>query len=495
MLGPESYQISMGPSRPRGERSPPLRVGERRVFFGGAGGFCARLIFGKIRQSGISGDLMGLRSGLLAALLTSAVISSSASVAQPTQPSQPTGPSSAPPIQIPLPVATDIEDLPVMARPRPDYDALGIPVGGFLLFPQLTAYGTYDSNVFRTTESTLDDYFFTFAPSLRLKSNWGLNSLELYGGANAYQYLTYSHQNLADWNVGADGRYDIAEGISLYANGMLSDAHESLASPNTVGNQQSPTRYYDKHADISTTVQPNRLGFNAGGIFDRYDYDNTPLIGGGRENNADRSFDDYQAYLRAFYEFSPGYTIFARTTYESRQFDQFLDRSGVHRSSTGYRVDGGADVQFTHLISGEVYLGYLKYDFSRPLTDVGGVDYGAKLDWLATPLITVHLEGERTLTPIILPGASVQDNETVSLSADYELLRNLIIQARTDYIDSSYPGTNRHDKAPDFQLGTKYLINHLMSLDLDYILTKRTSNAPGGTFNDNEITLGLTLHE
>ena len=34
-----------------------------------------------------------------------------------------------------------------------------------------------------------------------------------------------------------------------------------------------------------------------------------------------------------------------------------------------------------------------------------------------------------------------------------------------------------------------------MSLDLDYILTKRTSNAPGGTFNDNEITLGLTLHE
>ena len=438
---------------------------------------------------------MNLKAGLLAAFVAMAVIPSGASKAQPTQPAQPTGPSGAPPIQIPLPVATDIEDMPVMARPRPDYDPLGIPVGGFLLFPTLVGYGTYDSNVFRTTNNTLDDYFFTISPSLRLKSNWGLNSLELYGGANAYQYLTYSHQNLADWNVGGDGRYDIAEGISVYANGSVSDAHESLASPNTVGNQQSPTRYYDKHADFSTTVQPNRLGFNAGGIFDAYDYVNTRLIGGGLENNADRNFDEYQAYLRPFYEFSPNLTIFARGYYDSRQYAQFLDRSGVHRSSTGYEVDGGADVQFTHLISGEVYVGYLKYDFSKPLTDVTGLNYGVKLDWLATPLITVHLEGERTLTPVILPGAPVQDNKIVSLSADYELLRNLIIQARTDYYDSAYPGSTRHDKAPDFQLGTKFLINHLMSLDLDYILTKRASNAPGGTFDDSQITLGLTLHE
>jgi hypothetical protein len=438
---------------------------------------------------------MGLRLGLLAALLTSAVISSSASVAQPVQPAQPAGPTATLPSQTPLPVTTDIEDLPVMARPRPDYDPLGIPVGGFLLFPQLVVDGTYDSNVFRTTNNTLDDFFFTFSPSLRLKSNWGLNSLELYSGANAFQYLTYSHQNLADWNVGADGRYDIAEGIGVYANGVASEAHESLASPNTLGNQQSPTRYYDKHADISTTIQPNRLGFNLGGTFDRYDYANAPLIGGGSENNADRNFDEYQAYLRAFYEFSPGYTLFLRTTYDSRQYDQFLDRSGLHRSSTGYHVNGGADLQFTHLISGEVYLGYLRYNFAAPLVDVGGFDYGAKLDWLATPLITVHLEGSRTLSPIILPGASVQDNKSVGLSLDYELLRNLIIQARTDYVDSSYPGIARHDKAPDFQVGAKYLVNHLISLDAGYIFTKRTTNVQGATFDDSMITLGITLHE
>jgi hypothetical protein len=436
---------------------------------------------------------MGLWTNIAAASFASAVIFPSAGIAQPAQPTGPSSGAGLPP-QISLPVATDIEDLPVIARPRPDYDPLGIPVGGFLLFPQLTTDGTYDSNVFRTTDNTLDDLYFTVSPSLRLRSNWGPDSLEFYGGTNAYLYLRYSHENLADWDVGTDGRYDIAEGIAVYGNGTVSEAHESLASPNVIGNQQSPTRYYDKHIDVSTTVQPNRLGFNAGGIFDRYDYVDTPLIGGGLEDNNDRNFDDYQAFAKAFYEFSPGYTLFLRSSYESRQFDQFLDRNGLHRSSTGYHADGGAELQPTHLISGEVYVGYLKYDFSTPLVDVGGLDYGAKLDWLATPLITVHLEGGRTLNQIILVGASIQDSKSVTLSADYELLRNLIIQARADYIDSSYPGITRHDKEPDFGIGGKYLINHTISLDMNYMLTKRSTNALGGTFNNNEVTVGITLH-
>jgi len=260
-----------------------------------------------------------------AAFFVSAALFSSAGRAQPVQPTAPSNGAALPP-QFSLPVTTDVEDLPVMARPRPDYDPLGIPVGGFMLFPQLTLDGIYDSNVFRTTDNLLDDYYFTFSPSLRLRSNWGLNSLEFYGGTNAYQYLRYSHENLADWNVGTDGRYDIAHGIAVYANGAVSEVHESLASPNVIGNQQSPTRYYDKHADVSATVQPNRLGFNLGGTFDRYDYVDTLLIGGGLEDNNDRNFDDYQAYARAFYEFSPGYTFFLRTSYESRQFDQ---RAGI----------------------------------------------------------------------------------------------------------------------------------------------------------------------
>ena len=420
-------------------------------------------------------------------------LTTTAATAQ-VQPVAPSAGASATPFPG-LSAPTEIEDLPVMARPRPEFDALGIHAGGFLLFPQINVQGTYDSNVFRTSNNELDDYFFTLAPSLRLRSNWGRNSLEFYGGLIDYQYLTYAQQNLADWNIGSDGRYDISESVSLYGNGSAAEEHESLASPNVVGNQQTPTRYYDKHVELSPSVQFNRLGFTAGGIFDRYDYTNTPLVGGGLENNTDRDFDEYQAYLKSSYDLSPGYSLFAKASYDTRQFDQYLDRNGLHRSSIGYRADGGADLQLTHLISGQVYIGYLKYSFAAPLPDVSGVDYGVKLDWLATPLITVHLEGSRTLNPITLVNASIQDTKSVALSLDYELKRNVIIQARADYLDSTYPGIVRHDQAPDFAVGVKYLVNHLISLDANYTYAKRSTNAAGGTFQDNLFTVGVSLHE
>jgi hypothetical protein len=392
-------------------------------------------------------------------------------------------------------VSTAEEDLPVMSRPRPEFDPIGIPVSSFLLFPQLSLDGSYDTNVLRTPTNDQSDYFFTIAPSFRMTSQWNRHMLEFYGGLSDYQYLKITQENLADWNFGADGRYDIAGGSSVFANGSISELHELLSSPNTVGNQKSPNRYYDDHAEVDATVQPSLLGFSAGGIFDRYDYLNTPLIGGGLINNTDRDFDDYQGYAKAFYDFSPGYSGFLRGTYESRDFDQFLDRTGLHRASTGYRMDGGVDLQVTHLISGEVYLGYLKYDFMAPLVDVSGIDYGVKLDWLATPLITVHLFGGRSLSQVILANASIQDNKQIGVSADYELRRNIIVQAHAIYVQSSYPGITRQDTAPDLGIGVKYLLNRHFSFDATYDYTDRTSDVSGASFKDSLIMIGINLRD
>ncbi len=391
--------------------------------------------------------------------------------------------------------STAIEDLPVMARPRPEFDPIGIPVSSFLLFPQLGVNGSYDTNVLRTSTGDTSDYFFTIAPSFRLKSQWNQHMLELYGGVTDYQYAKVTQEDLADWNFGADGRYDITGGSSIYGNGAVSELHELLSSPNTVGNQKTPNRYYDDHAEVDATVQPSLLGFSAGGVFDRYDYLNTPIVGGGLINNADRDFDDYQGFVKSFYDFSPGYAGFLRATYESRDFDQFLDRTGVHRSSVGYRVDGGMDLQISHLVSGEIYLGYLRYDFTAPLKDISGLDYGVQLDWLATPLITVHVYGGRSLSQVVLPNVSAQNNDSFGASADYELRRNVIIQAHANYVESTYPGITRQDVYPDLGIGVKYLMNRHLSLNASYDYTDRTSNVANSGFQDSTITIGVNLQQ
>ena len=187
-----------------------------------------------------------------------------------------------------------------------------------------------------------------------------------------------------------------------------------------------------------------------------------------------------------------------RVTYDTRQFQLMFDRSGWDRSSHGYRVDAGLDLQISHLLAGEVFVGYLDQRFARnvaqPLPDLSGLDYGAQLDWYATPLLTLHLSGSPQLADVVIDGASLADNKTIALSADYELRRNIIVQLFASYTDSRFVGTIRDDTYPGAGVGVKYLINRYLSAGINYFYSERSTNIPGLQYNDNTISIDLTLH-
>jgi hypothetical protein len=395
-------------------------------------------------------------------------------------------------------VGLTTQDVGVLDRARPEYDAKGIPLGGFRLFPTLDLVGTYDSNVFRREDENSDGVY-TIAPTLYLQSQWGRHFVELYAGSKSYFYSVFTDENLTDFKVGGDGRYDISRAAVLAVNGYYAEMHELWSAPNNVtGYQKSPNRYFQTHADITSAYQPNRLGIGLGMSFDRYDFTNTDRIGGGVLSNNDRDQYNYQGYAKVFYDFSPGYSGFVKASYDERDFDQFYDRSSLHRSSHGFRVDGGLDLQITHLLSGEVFAGYVEQHFAQdvatPLKNVSGLDFGAKLDWYASPLLTVHLNGKRTLDDVTITGASVADNKSVSLSADYELLRNIIVQGNVSFTDSAFIGTTRKYTYPGAGLGVKYLVSNYASLDLAYSYSKRSANISGADFSDNTVSLNLKFH-
>jgi hypothetical protein len=387
------------------------------------------------------------------------------------------------------------QDIGVMDRSRPEYDAKGIPMGGFRLFPSLIASANYDDNLFKTPVAT-DGWFFEEVATARLQSQWGRHFLEFYGGVDNYNYSKFSRLDLTDWNIGSDGRLDISRAMRLNAAGSYGEYHEPLNSPNTVGFQASPNRYDKGHADLSLSYQPNRLGFGFGGSYDRYDWQNTPLIGPppGTLVNKDRNESEYQAYARVSYDFSPGYSMFVKGLWDDRQFDQFLDRSGLHRSNNGYRLDAGLDLQISHLVSGEIYVGYLDQKFAAPLTDVSGVDYGVNLNWYASPVFTVHLNGAHDISNTTLAGISASDDKSVNLSADYELRRNIILQGFVGYTNSKFVGSTRKDDLPSAGISMHYLMNRYASVDAGYTYSKRSSNVAGADYKDNLFRVGLTLH-
>jgi len=274
--------------------------------------------------------------------------------------------------------------------------------------------------------------------------------------------------------------------------------HEYLQSPNTVIGQVSPNRYFRTHGELTANYRPGDFGIGGGVAINRANWGVTPRIGGPAVNNLDRNQTEFQAYVRGTYSLYPGYQAFVKFLYNNRSFDRFFDRNGLHRSSDGYRFNAGVDLQLTNLIEGEIYFGYLEQRYDQnvplPLRNVAGIDYGMNLHWYATPLITVHLTGQRQVSDVTIFQAAAMVDATVKLSADYEFRRNILLQAFVSYQDSRFTGLTRKDTYPGAGFNVRWLMNSYMSTDLGYAFTKRSSTLKTIEFNDNTVTLSLNLH-
>ncbi len=385
----------------------------------------------------------------------------------------------------------------VMDRARPEYDAKGLPLGGFRLFPALTFDVGYDDNVLRQQSvGTIVDSFFTKeSGTVVLRSNWGRHEFDLFGGADTTQYANLSSENNTNWNVGGLGRLDIARGSALSADTTYALLHEPRNSPNQPGFAAKPTEYTDLLSHAALNYHPYHFGFEAGGSFERRVYDPTVVIAPGLPiDNTDRDEDLYNVYGKATYEFSPGYAAFFKVNYNDRVFDQKLDRNLLNRASNGFEYTSGLDLMLSHLLRGELFVGYLDQKFKAPLHNASGLDFGANLDWYATELFTVHLTASRMLQDTTLFNTSTLDTRQGAISFDWEVLPNVIVQGNVGYTDMAFTGITRDDRIADAGIGAKYLINRYLSADVNYRYEERSTNAAGQNYKDNLVTAGLTLH-
>ena len=387
-----------------------------------------------------------------------------------------------------------MNELGVMDRSRPAYTAKGLPLGGFRLYPTLGLAGGYDSNVFFTTKTTGDE-FGVITPQLDLQSQWGRGSLSVYGGAQTTFYEKDTSQNFTNWDVGTSGRADITGDSDIRANVFYDGLSQPLSSPNTIGNAAKPTTFDLFHADAAVDTKPNRLGFTVGASYDNYNYQNTPLVGGGEANNSPANEGIVTAYGRASYDFSPGYSAFVGGAYNNRNFQDTYDPFGYDRDSNGYQVVGGTQFFISRLIQGQLYGGYGSQTFETgdmlKLPNLGYLDYGANINWYVTPLMTFHLDASRSIDDTVLAGASASDDQMIYGGFDYELLRNLLLQVQGGYLNQRFVGLTRTDEVPTANAGFTWLLNHNFSLNAHYFYNDRTSNVVGLGYSQNVFMLGL----
>lgn len=387
--------------------------------------------------------------------------------------------------------AANADSVSVMERPRPAYDAKGIPLGAFRMFPALTLGLRTTDNVFDTENGAASDVFGEVAPQIRIASEWSQHALELFARANILRYGDNTSENVADWSVGANGKLDVRRTTAATASVWTGKLHERRSSQNSPGNIGEPVTFDQFHAEGGLAIEPNHLRLFVGIGYDRYDFDATPLVGGGFLNNRDRDRDELRLRARISLEVSEGYLAFVEAIRDHRSFDTAIDRTGVNRDSDGSILNAGLEFRMAEVLHGEAFVGYLDRQFGAPLQDVSGLNYGASLKWLATPLTTVSLNASRAFDDTIVAGSTVISNKTLGIAIDHELRRNVIIQAGVTHIDGDFVGSPRNDTDIEAHIGATYLIDSNLRATAGYEHRERDSNAAGAGYSEDTVNVGL----
>jgi hypothetical protein len=393
-----------------------------------------------------------------------------------------------------LSMFTRDRNISVQQRARPGYDALPIPMGSFTGLPKLDAGVDVNDNVYASSVAKKSDTVFTINPEFDLASRWSRNAVQGFARLASRQYSKFRTENTTDWQVGGGGRLDIGHG-NLSAGGDTGHFSEPRSSPTTSFVSTKPIQYNQSNAYLSGMEEFNRVRLTARYDYNTFDYQNGTKPGGGVVLEDDR--DHYVSTVtgKAEYALSPATALFVDTSYNEHHYSLNPPAVATNRNSKGSQVAVGANFDLSHVVRGEVEVGYLKQDFRGALGSVSGLSAKGLVEWFPTDLTTVTLNGSRAVQDGAATGSPAYIAGIFGLKVDHELLRNLILTGQVGTENDDYHGVDRKDTNTNASIAAKYLLNRMVGVTLSYNYLNQDSSgvAKGPKYRVNRILATANL--
>jgi len=397
------------------------------------------------------------------------------------------------------PEATAIRGETVGTRARPELEPLGVRLGSFLIYPSLGAQATWNDNVFavRSSSEAKSDFVTDITPGVAVESNWANHALNFRTGADFGRYSDYTRLNYNDYFVEADGRVDITRDSALFVGGGYAREHEEPGAPDTPTDVKRPTEYDIFNGFLRHVQSLGQFRGVGEATVVRLDYDKASLFTGDEASTAARDRTVYAGGYQLGYEFLPQYEVFVRAQGNRRDYDDRQEVGGerIERSSDGFNAVTGVALDLGGVFFGDVYAGYMAQYFGSDFNDVNGFTAGGTLTWNVTTLTTLNARASRTIEDTTQAGSPAIMRTSGGLSADHELLRNLILTAAATITNDDYVDSNRNDYYYVGGVGARYLMNRYVYGSLGYQLIRRTtdgSDSDANSFWQNLVRVGIT---
>jgi len=386
-------------------------------------------------------------------------------------------------------------NISVRERPRPDYQARGLPMGAFTAYPKLTVGAELNDNIYASRVNEQEDTVYTVQPELIIQSGWSRNMLQAFVRGGRRMYVDFPKESSTDYQLGVNGYID-AGSSRILAGADYGDYTEPRTSGTTPTSAAKPVEYTLGQANIGLVHTFNRLRLSGRVDLQDYDYKNARTTAGALvlQDDRDRSIMTYSA--RAEYAVSPDTAVFVAAAMDDREYDFQPPAVGLNRNSQGIDLAVGASFDLTALVRGEFQVGYIDQDYESPvLSDVKGLSTRGLVEWVPTALDTVTFSASRGVSDATIGGASGFLAGNYSVQLDHELLRNVILTGRAGLGKDEYEGVDRTDDRVSAYLAANYLMNRGLGFTLAYDYLKQDSSgaARGPAFTVNRITLSSTL--
>jgi hypothetical protein len=245
-------------------------------------------------------------------------------------------------------------------------------------------------------------------------------------------------------------------------------------------------------AQGGVTQKFGRLALSLRGTYDRVWYQNGVYSDGATLNLASTSYNDFGALLRASYEATPDLKPFVEGTVDSRVHDQPTDFNGFYRDSKGYVVRGGAQINVSELVKGEVSGGYGQREYQDPrLPPLRGPVIDAALIYTPSPLTTVTLRGSTAMNETTLAYASGALTRSITATLSHDLMRNLNVTLTGSYFTNDYQGTYVRERGANMGVKLEYKVTRSISLRASYMHELLNSSYANADYTANVYLVGL----
>ncbi len=379
----------------------------------------------------------------------------------------------------------------VVNRQRPDYDPLGVRLGGFRLNGAVEAGPGWDSNVFGRNRNVVSDGFAEERGNLNLRSDWTTHAVGVSANSANRQYFSQRRLDWNDWDVGGFGRYDFSADTSLQGQYRHYRAHLDVFNfdVQATGIVQ-PVPYDSDEVSVTGNTRFNRLGLIAQGVYRTFKFEDA-VIRNTLTPVSQNSFNTAIGALGASYALAPGRNVTAVVRVQDIKYTEGI---ASFRDSITWEALGGFDYDFDGVWQARFALGWRQREYSGPQKPLQGPAIEVGVTYAPTQLTTARFRLTRTIEESIRQDAVSYQRTQVGLTVDHEYLRNVLLQADLLYDRREYESPNQTVGDGVLALSARYLLNRNASVVASYAYRRRFE-ATGGfrEFDRNLLQLRLRL--